>query len=235
MQEQSDTLQAVHPLTIPTRHIPAFEHIRDLGDSDFEALLNSLQNAQPTRRVDDLATQVMSSADIDEELSRAVLEALTEFITLFDQWPSEPALLAARAAANTELAIPSRERTRFAQRIVSLAGATPLRLLGKAIALRMEHARILTESRMFTDLRPIFDSSLDNAPKPEAMLMVHTLKLEYIASDNTLENIYIVLDEDDIEVLGTTLDRARQKSDILKATLAEVGIVDMSQEADRES
>lgn len=235
MQDLPDTLPTVHPLAIPKRHIPAFESIRDLDDSTFASLLISLQTAKPTRRVDHLAAHMSESASIGVDLCRAILEALTEFTSLTDQWSAKPESLADRAAANIDLAVDPEARSRFASRVLDLAESTSLKLLGKAIALGFEHARILTESRLFTDLRPIFDNTLDDYPRPEAMLMVHTLKLEYIAPDNALKSIYVVLDENDIDSLSETLARARQKSDILKSTLAEVGIIDMSQDENRES
>ena len=73
-----------------------------------------------------------------------------------------------------------------------------------------------------TDLRPIFGDNVDALP--EAALLRHTLKFEFIHEENRLGNFYIVLDEADLDQMEEIIGRAKQKSASLKLALERAGL-----------
>lgn len=89
-----------------------------------------------------------------------------------------------------------------------LIGAPVVRLVTTAIDLSYEHANLLLNARILTDIRPLY--SLD-ATVIEGAVVSHTLRLRYETIDGAKE-LTISLDETDVEKLVEQCERAQTKS-----------------------
>lgn len=83
----------------------------------------------------------------------------------------------------------------------------------KAFQLLSENSHIYRRSRVFTDIRTIFDEECDQALKDG--LIIHRLKLEYVAN-NEFKEIFMSLDYNDILNLEKQLKRAKEKEAQIK-------------------
>jgi hypothetical protein len=115
-------------------------------------------------------------------------------------------------------------------RLARLLALDSLNLIdAKAKELQSEAERTFCDTRIVTDLRPVFGSNV--AGSPDAMIIVHTLKIGYHdAGDQKHKEMYFALDTDDIGKLAEALRRAQDKTKALKAKMDSVGIptVDLS-------
>jgi hypothetical protein len=91
----------------------------------------------------------------------------------------------------------------------------------KATGVKFENERNLMNSRVLTDVRPVFQ--LDSTDIGGAIL-VHTLKLEYVDSGDTSKEFFVVLDSADIDVLISKLQRAKEKAQKLEEMLAKSSV-----------
>ena len=92
----------------------------------------------------------------------------------------------------------------------------PYGLSAKAMELSNDYNNILVETKIITDIRPVFKN--DNVESPASTLILHNLKLTYY-NEKTEKEIYITLDSDDIDKLIEVLNRAKQKELSLKKYL----------------
>lgn len=88
----------------------------------------------------------------------------------------------------------------------------------KASLLLAERERLLLSSRVITDVRPVLEDSLSSA----AVLIINTLKIEF-QEEGEKKTAFIAIDEQDIDSLISSLERAKRKSDSLKNTFESSG------------
>jgi hypothetical protein len=95
---------------------------------------------------------------------------------------------------------------------LALEQPNPLRLIAKARDVTTDHDRAFLSARIFTDLRPIFDK---NATVISASSVVHTLAIHHHQNENH-KDFYVALDDNDVETMIEVLQRAKQKSLLLR-------------------
>jgi hypothetical protein len=117
----------------------------------------------------------------------------------------------------------------FQERLTKLLSLNTFDVIAvKAKELQTQCERTYCDSRVLTDIRPVFGETITD---PTAMVLIHTLKIGFHdASSSSHKDIYIALDEADILDLKQALERAEQKSKSLKAVLnkAQLKSVDLS-------
>jgi hypothetical protein len=93
-----------------------------------------------------------------------------------------------------------------------------LAVTAKALTVMREHQRVLCHARILTDIRPIFANNPEN---PLAAMIVHNLQIGFKNSEGKgHQEFYFGLDDDDLDLLAATINRAQQKSKALKSMLS---------------
>lgn len=100
----------------------------------------------------------------------------------------------------------------------------------KAYRLTPEHQRLFIRSEIYSDIRTVFRPA-DPDIKPSAAIIVHSLKITYRESGRKQE-IYIGLDNEDLQELSATVGRAIKKHETLKKMIWDCGIQCLSLEED---
>jgi len=128
----------------------------------------------------------------------------------------------AMEALDSDERLPHAQRADFAGKLLTLLNAEVFALIAKAHDLMTEDERIFCHARILTDLRPIFGLNLEDGPK--AMVVVHTLKLDYHKQGSTKDHgeFYIALNADDLQALKKVIERAEVKAKTLSPTLRNV-------------
>ena len=88
----------------------------------------------------------------------------------------------------------------------------------KAVELRNAYENILTDSRIVTDIRPVFpDGKVDRV---EAAMINHTILLTYQnGEESEAQRLYVAVDLDDLEKLKAQIDRALDKEHATRALI----------------
>ena len=105
--------------------------------------------------------------------------------------------------------------------ITALEMDEPLGTTAKAIDVALSHERIMGDTKILTDIRPLFQS--DPSQKPTAATIVHTLSVKFY-EHGTPKEMYFALDSQDVQHLISTLERASTKEATLRAVLDGTGI-----------
>lgn len=119
----------------------------------------------------------------------------------------------------------------FVKRLVSLFNASEsIQLRAKTIQVISAQERLLRESRIFTDVRPVFPSfepDLEDESQvigsPDGAVVLHTLRLRYY-EDGSLSSFFVCLDDSDLEDLEMQIRRARLKAREMQNALKTAGI-----------
>jgi hypothetical protein len=134
-------------------------------------------------------------------------------------------------------------KKRLSNLLKALEGiAFSLDIAEKASDLLIEHERIFSDSKIVTDIRPIFDSETEK--KVEAAILIHTLKIQYKDSEATKE-FYVALDSDDLDNLYEQIVIAIGNRDALAAVLrkaeiecinpiTQIGVLDNLEDKDKQ-
>lgn len=103
------------------------------------------------------------------------------------------------------------------RRFTELQSIRYIATLWKAVDLLISNERNFLSATVVTDLRPAFLEAI--ADGPAAYVLMHELQLNY-RDDASAERQFVVkLDERDIADLVASLDRAKQKAEVLKQFL----------------
>lgn len=215
----------VKPLKVPDRHVPAFEAICTMPERTFVRLHEVLAVAKPT----DSLSAVVTAIDADLALGlpdpHALLDAVVELGALGSRSHTSARRVAERVAAYGPFLKHDDPGSRLTMRIESLLNCDFVRLRSKASYVASEHERLFVSAQILTDLRPLFNDGVSGNPEPEGALLTHTLSLHIVRSDGRHDNLYVVLDDNDLESLGQVIKRAKRKADSLKDKLEESGLI----------
>ena len=213
-------------LTIPEPYRHGIKALAGLSDAAFDQFLSALGRAPVLTTAKELAAWLIPQLkDSDSTEIEKIVEAVSSVyrIRIRYELPAGDLandVLTAVSKSGDSLEQPERFKARLEKLLIqdSLSTAS-----AKALELRAEYERIYNESRVMTDLRPVFGGNVEDAPS--AMLVVHTLKMSYYEDvSKRPHEIYVTLDADDIRELKKVLDRAELKEKSLRKTLESAGI-----------
>jgi hypothetical protein len=223
------------PLRVPRQYEGGLAQIRDLSDEAAQEMLDALKNVPSTIKPESLSSAVAAKVDtIAASDVRDAVPALLYLYSLTDRSQSPVAEVAEGIARGMERSVSrklrssSEQRDRFQARLVELLGIDKLSVIARAGTLSTENQHTLTDTRVITDIRPVFEQ--DN-PKglPRGAVIVHTLKITYWA-DNESKHFFVTLDDNDVSELSEQLERARAKSESLNSVLAAAQVPYISME-----
>jgi hypothetical protein len=223
----------VSPLRIPSEHQAGLVKLHSLSDQTASALRSALAYAAEEKESAELSAEDVKPV---EGLSPAVLDQILEVIT---------GLHHARAYADVSLdefvndvsgsiqstVDPDFPKTgpaldRFKVRLKAFLGIDAIARAAKSNVVRYEQERTMHGVRILTDARPIFGN--DVKEPPEAIAIIHTLKIAYHRSGR-LEEEFFAFDEHDLEELKNAVERAELKASGLRAVLTKSGLKVLSE------
>ena len=217
-------------LTVPNALVPAFTMIRELGEAEYSTFLDALALAAPSSRREDIFETIGDVSGLSRDDIKTVFEAIISSVRIGYARNLSIEEVASQIASSPKFDDPEQEQIEFSNRLLNLAKTQVARIYGKASALGAEHRCVYMDSKILTDLRPIFGDDPDEAP--EGALMVHTLKLEFIDGDRHSNRVFVALDDEDLKLLEEGIERAKQKTHTLEETLSRIGLMKISPETE---
>lgn len=132
-------------------------------------------------------------------------------------------------ARSPDLDFGDEESRRFKDRLETFLDVTPLLVVAKAVSVLTDNERSYDDSRILTDVRPIFGE--DSVGQPLAAVILHTLRISYLRRDAS-EDFFVILDNQDLQQLRHEVERAVAKAKSLDLTLQEANITHLTIEAE---
>ena len=213
-------------IRIPKHNYNGLAKLLHVSDEQLQKLFSVFEEQTPTLSHEKYLAHVIQKVDFDPD---DVAEMLDVMITLYSvrfsinlDIPDFVDVLC-RALEDTgfEPLIPDNgDWSLFRNRLTTfLSFSQSIGIVSKSSFIFFQHTNIFQEARIFTDVRPVFDSDLEETPV--GGLVVHKLKITYMQSGEQQE-IFLALGADDIRAIREVLDRAELKeksiSNFLKAS-----------------
>ena len=101
-----------------------------------------------------------------------------------------------------------------------------LKIILKATRLQSDGERLYCESKVLSDIRPVFDA--DPAIRPGGAVIVHTLKVTYHIGKE-LQEFHVVLNSHSLEALKDVINRACTKDKTLRDLMKEIDLSDLGE------
>jgi hypothetical protein len=111
------------------------------------------------------------------------------------------------------------------ERLLTFLQIDALQLRSKASELIFEDAKVFQSSRIITDIRPVFSGTREL--EISGGLIVHILKLQFMTATGGNET-YVSMDDDDLRELKQVIERAQQKSQLLRTHLKMSRLIDLN-------
>jgi hypothetical protein len=134
---------------------------------------------------------------------------------------------AMEALPQEELRLPHSEREQFKEKLHVLLGSDFFSIVAKAYDLATEE-RTFCSARILTDLRPVFGSHVEDGP--QAMVVLHTLKLIFHEGSQRHQEFFVALDAGDLRALRKVIDRAEAKAGSLRPTVKDIRLFGIPKE-----
>ena len=209
--------------SVPERYVDGFISLFELSNEDFQKLNKSINKAPICNGIGPLAKSISKSSKIEQKKIEEILSSVNSLFFLKEQGEIKNVV---ESLADAILQSIEKKKTKssidnFKNRLIKLLDIEQLYFLSKTYELYSEHHNLFLSSKILTDIRPIFtDANLE----PKATLITNVLHIHYGQSDGKHEDIYIALDDKDIQNLKTMVERAEQKNKTLKRLIKEDGM-----------
>lgn len=213
-------MTAVHDIKVPKAHQTALRDMAALPVEEFAKLMSATRagsiagyssRGRAGRALHDSFRQV-GFADATG-WATALQSAVATRLTL--RWSSTDFVDAVAESADIEDSN---------GQLAKLLALPELVTLNKVLDLANFSSNALIASRIVSDIRPIFDESIEG--KPAGALIVHTLELEYTDSSGGYATMKYAIDGDDFEQLSVQILRAQEKARELRATVRDIGMTE---------
>ena len=205
-------------MTVPEKYKPGVARIQQLSEAEIgklqDAVRKSVGGGAPFIRSSALIPQIAAEGTAAKELGETIA-------ALYRVRSSQDVTLEQFADDICEaMGVNGEDRVRLKKNITSLLGIEEIGLASKAWDLQTEDERTFCDARILTDLRPIFGTNIQEGPK--GMVLVHILKIGFhdAGTGERHKDFYISLDADDLTTLRNVIDRAGQKAESLKTSIA---------------
>lgn len=217
-------------LQIPEKFKPGFKLLISIDEKTVQSFIDSFQQAQPLQ-INDLVSVVTSRVNtLTKKEVKDVIETLISIHNLRDylQENNDASTneviekISQAVEDDEELEITDEQRQEFERRLVNFLGLDNiLSFRSKSIEVIRDHERLFQNSRIHTDMRPVFESGLEDSPAGVAI--VNMLKIEYVDLDGKHE-FFVALDANDLKQLREQLDIADRKVKAIELMLNQVNI-----------
>jgi len=224
MMKSDPPKNVVRPLelSVPEPYREGIQMLASIGDVEMRELTAALHDEPPSIRretfVSGLASRVKDIQPTDIDNIVVALVGLNRSLAALELSVGD---FAEGISKSDDMDIPIEKRGRLSIRLRALLDSASLTIISKAIDVLTDNERGFHDTRVMTDVRPIFGQ--DPLARPLAAIILHRLKITY-HTDNGLENFFVTLDELDLKMLRRALDRAEAKATTLEASVEEAHI-----------
>ncbi len=221
-------------LNIPNQMNTGFNQIFKLSDEVLQRLEDALKSVSPQLDGNEFTAAVADKSKLEEQDISEILRVLislylgrtTGRVSIEEFVDSICSTLAEKKDDSVKPADGNWQP--FKERLNRLlAFDQSIGITAKALSIMTEHERVFLtgESRILTDIRPVFTD--DAGASPSSAVIIHTLKIGYM-KDEDVHQFFIALDSQDLRDLLEILKRAEAKEQSLQPLLESAHIRHLS-------
>jgi hypothetical protein len=206
-------------LRVPGRQRTSLEELARLPDDVAKVVLGGIASSREPLSQAQLRGQFEAVVGLSQpdELVEAVITL--ETLRSTHDWTREE--ISEAVAHADELSLEEEFRPLLAERLSELLSLDPLRRAARAGVLMAAHDRVLHASRIFTDVRPVFDE--DVVGPPVGAVVSHQLELHTVVAGD-LDVLYVALDDEDLAKLREQIERACDKAKYTREMLESASV-----------
>jgi hypothetical protein len=219
------------PLNIPRRESAGIASIIKISDTLVDHLIKALSAAPSIVDTDKMAQHISAYiSSIPLEQLTSIIDTLysiyhlREFSGVSSSRFLDDLIEGISSSSYAELSAKDIDSILLRQKFEKLLGIDTLRIISKASRLRSEGERIYCNSRILSDIRPVFGE--DPSTKPVGAVITHTLKITHHVGKD-LEDFHVVLDSYELEELRDIITRACTKDETLRGLMKEANLTDL--------
>jgi hypothetical protein len=195
-----------------------------LNDAQYQEIIAIIKNIDLNLNINDLILMITSKIDsIPIEEARKIVPSIIHLNYTFykSDMPLEK-FVDKIFLSFEEFKITEDKEKIYKARLKHILDIDKIKLISKSSDLLTQHENVLCgDTRIFTDIRPVFGDSPENPPI--GFLLVHKLKIQYMNNDE-MKEIFISMDTKDIKLLKEVLDRADAKAKSLESVINRTAI-----------
>jgi len=216
-------------LRVPAQQIPYVKKFLELPDEKIQGFLDALGATGPKFNVFDLASAISGPLGLPDDLTLGIIQVLASlYLTRDRRQPTEQfvdrdvffALKASQTFSAEQADVQWKKLRQFL--IAALSLERTLGTTAKAGHVLTQHEHIFNGARIMTDLRPIYH--LDVSEKPDAVIIIHMLKISQRDNVGNQAEHYFALDSNDIATMKDILERATIKEKTLRGIMKDSGV-----------
>lgn len=198
-----------------------------LSPDDFEKALKSLEEKKLASS-DVLAKGLADAVPALKDDAQDLIGACVSLMDRADSDPGRARVMAQAVSTADELGIRVEDRDDFVNRLSAVLCAPAIRFTAKALALSADHENVYVNTRIITDVRPVFP---DDTSTMAAAVITDHLRINYYDRKGDFSSFYVAMDQGDLIELREEIDRALKKNESMRRFL-EVSEVDHLTESD---
>lgn len=207
---------------IPSSHIPGFRVLYNLTHEQVDKIAEIIASISVGTQNEQIAEILAKESFLsNEQCSQLinVISSLIGFKLIKPEVGNEMTTEMALAFQNTEENKPDIDVNELSEKIEKILNSAKNQwLTQKALFLKREHEKIYEDNRIVTDIRVVYDESIELPI--EYALIIHKLRLSFIENGEIKAAIF-ALDNSDLEALRISIERAQEKEKIIESTLQE--------------
>ena len=125
---------------------------------------------------------------------------------------------------NEGIKLKPKNYTKFSNFLIQLLKNNEIGLVAKALKLSLEYEKVYCESKIYTDIRPVFSNPELTEKDIPRFITSHSIKISY-HKDEQHQDIFIAgLNTKDLKELKEQIIRAEEKEEKIKVLFKEKGI-----------
>jgi len=210
---------------IPERYRPGLVKLASFDDDTIAKLVETLKICPPTLHLEDIASLAYKQYGIDiKDTSDIVLAIKSLYPFREDEYISTEKFVSeiGRALQNDSKDVSDEAIDKLQKRLLEfLEIEGSLEIASKADVLKTEYENIFSNSRILTDLRPVFKTDIEDGIG--GALISHVLRIRY-DNINGSQELFLTLDSYDISKFAEQVERALEKEEVLKKFLSNSNI-----------
>ena len=206
-------------VSIPEPAKPIIERLIVMSDEELSAIKTALEKVPLSLRVDKYSEQLKRVVAKGTSEMQDVVQVIAS-LTFAPRDPSISAEVLAKAVATAVISRKDRtseEAQKTASdlailetRLRDLFNNPHLKIYSRATDVQHQYEHILTDARIMSDIRTVFDPDGDGS-QPLGAMVVHTLKITHM-SNRSYRDSYFALDNADLTILSKAIGRAAKKT-----------------------